>query len=601
MVTDESSVAFARVRASIAHRNLIGARVEHRSGGAVLVHELCFAPTLERRLNEGPLPEREAVALVRDLAAATEALRARGLAPRQLSPESIRIHPVRGAILVDDGVPQSIVPRTAIATLGYYDYLSPEELAGDAASARSLVFSLGAILRDSLAEDAPRSVRRVVDRATAPLPGSRYVDPAEFASAVVAAVRGVNTIPSGGRRRPTSLSSSSRSLNGAATPQPKRPRRAVGSAAKHAATAAGRAAQQAATTAWRAAQQAATATWRAAQDAATGGWRATQQAATATWRGTRSAGQRGATVAARATRSAGQRGASAARRADAALRRWLHRAIVAAALAAEVLLLRLAQVLRTVRSLRLPRRFPTWVTRPEREWLRPVPPRAVALGVIAGLVTLGAALALTDAFAVTGRGADPPKTVRSGALSLELPPGWTRTPPGQTGALDLVSTVGAAPGGYPRPVLVAFIARNPDAVRDLVRRAGRDRTEVNLGPVRAWRWRRVALGRGGVGTLYVGYTSRGPLVALCRADGPAGSEASRCPAALRTLKLTGARPVSLGSVVLLGALDSALATLREERRSRRQALRRRRAGRCGAERHPRKQGACGHARKRRER
>src|SRR6185436_12238583 len=152
------------------------------------------------------------------------------------------------------------------------------------------------------------------------------------------------------------------------------------------------------------------------------------------------------------------------------------------------------------------RRLPIRVTRPEPEWLRSVPPRAVAVGVLTGLVIVGAALALTDAVAVTGRGADPPNTVRSGALSLALPPGWTRTPPGQTGALDLVSTVGAAPGGHPRPVLMAFIARNPDAVRDLVRRAGRDRSAVDLGPVRAWRWSRVALGRGVVGTLYVGYT-----------------------------------------------------------------------------------------------
>jgi len=469
---DETSAAFARVRASISHRNLIAARVEHRNGAAALVNEVCFAPTLEGRLRAGPLRGLEAVSLIRDLAAATEALRARGLAPRQLSPESIRIHPVRGAILADAGIPQSIVPRTAVVSSGYYDYLSPEELVGDAASARSLVFSLGAILRDSLPDDPPTSIQRVVDRATATQAGARYGAPAELASAAAVAVHGVNGIPSGSLRRSEGLSAGSPTLEVAAAPRPApqtRIRRRMRS----------------------------------------------------TLRTVRSATEHAWTEARRAVRPAAEDAWAGARRADAALRARLQGTIVAAALAVQVILLRLAEVFRTR-----------------------IPPRAVALGVLTALVVVGAVSALA------ARGADPPDTVSSGVLSLELPPGWTRMPPDQIGELELVGALGAGTHGDRRPRLQAGVARNPEAVRDLVRRAavGRRQTVVDLGPLRAWRWNDVLLGRSGESTLFVAGTSRGPLVVVCQAASFSGDETSRCSQALRTLQLTGARPAALDSV-----------------------------------------------------
>ena len=110
----DSAAAAARIRVSIGHPHLIRARLERRGSQAALVTELCPAPTLAQKLAEGPLPARDAVAVVCAVASAVGALADRGLAPRELSPQSIRLHPTRGAILADTCVPPAVVPRARV-------------------------------------------------------------------------------------------------------------------------------------------------------------------------------------------------------------------------------------------------------------------------------------------------------------------------------------------------------------------------------------------------------------------------------------------------------------------------------------------------------
>ena len=180
----------ARVRASIAHPHLIRTRIQTSGRGPALVNELCSAPTLAHRIAGCPLSLRDAVWVVYDVGSAVEALAAHGLAPRDLSPESIHLHRTRGALLADAGVPAAIVPRAGVVSPAARGYLSPEELRGDPPDSRSLVYSLGALLRDSLPDNPPQPLSGVIDRATAENPDDRYRTPAGFAAAAIATVPG---------------------------------------------------------------------------------------------------------------------------------------------------------------------------------------------------------------------------------------------------------------------------------------------------------------------------------------------------------------------------------------------------------------------------
>ena len=161
--------------------------------------ELCPAPTLAQKLAEQPLPVRDAVTVMGTVASAVEALAAHGLAPRELSPESIHLHRTRGAILDDPGVPRTLGPRAKVVSPAARGYLSPEELSGGAPMPGSLVYTLGAILRDSVPEDTPGPLQRVIEQATAEDPDERYEHPGAFASAAAAAIPGVQAL--GPRRR----------------------------------------------------------------------------------------------------------------------------------------------------------------------------------------------------------------------------------------------------------------------------------------------------------------------------------------------------------------------------------------------------------------
>jgi hypothetical protein len=189
----------------------------------VLVNELCAAPTLAHRVAGCPLSVDDAVAVMADVASAVEALADHGLAPRELSPESIYLHRTRGAILADGGVPLELIPRPGVVSPSARGYLSPEELAGDAPVWSSFVYTLGMILRDSVQESPPRPLTRVIQRATADDPGERYEDPAAFAAAASGAVHGSSYAP---RERPAPASRATVPLTmpAPAPPRPSAPR-----------------------------------------------------------------------------------------------------------------------------------------------------------------------------------------------------------------------------------------------------------------------------------------------------------------------------------------------------------------------------------------
>ncbi|MGH7712383.1 MAG: protein kinase domain-containing protein, partial [Gemmatimonadaceae bacterium] len=134
------------------------------------------------------LPVAEAIALVRQVAAALTYAHARGLVHRDISPENILLH--EGTALVTDfGIALALDQRPAERltahgmTLGKAEYMSPEQVTADQTlDARSDVYSLGCVLYELLAGEPPftgaTTQAIMAKRFTDPVPSVRRLRPA---------------------------------------------------------------------------------------------------------------------------------------------------------------------------------------------------------------------------------------------------------------------------------------------------------------------------------------------------------------------------------------------------------------------------------------
>jgi eukaryotic-like serine/threonine-protein kinase len=121
-----------------------------------LVAELIPGITLNHKLASGPLPEREVVRLGSQLAEGLEAAHQAGLLHRDLKPGNLRITPDGRLKILDFGLATDFGPLAEFRTTmgepptagiaGTLPYLTPEQLAGRGADARSDVHSAGAVL-----------------------------------------------------------------------------------------------------------------------------------------------------------------------------------------------------------------------------------------------------------------------------------------------------------------------------------------------------------------------------------------------------------------------------------------------------------------------
>jgi hypothetical protein len=486
---DWDVAAAARVRASIGHPHLMRLRVQNGKRPQ-LVPELCSAPTLARELARRPLPAADAVQTVVAVASAVQALAAHGLAPRELSPESIYMDRRRGTILSDAGVPATLVPRLDVVSQAARPYLSPEELGGFPPTAESLVYTLGAVLRESVRGDAPAPLVRVIERATAVDPVRRYEHPGAFASAAVATVRGPKAAAPGPSR----------------TEQERRPAPAADGGAI--------------TVRRRTERARFEATVRTALRAA-------------------------AAKSARVARDGARRGA------------------VAGAVAASAI----ASVTRDVASGM--EAFAT-TRAAKRDTRLSLSRRAAAIGTV--VLAVGGGLAITT---LPG-GGDDHRALASDVLTLDLPSGWEPSRVPGTRGMALAGAV-ATSSSDEHARLVVGLARDSAQVRHLVGAAAAEGAiprNVQLGGLEAQRWTNARVSRDTPAALFLGYTSSGPLVAICHQ--PAGGTSAHgapCSAALETLRLTGPRPVSLASVEQIRReLRSALSVLGEDRIEGRRAL-----------------------------
>jgi eukaryotic-like serine/threonine-protein kinase len=134
--------------------------VDEFAGQPVIVMELLEGETLEARLAKGALDREKAMPLVIQLVKAMDAAHRKGIVHRDLKPANVMLTK-SGVKVLDFGLAK--MPRAQIANeetareisqpgaiLGTWQYMSPEQVQGKEADARSDIFSFGCILFEML-------------------------------------------------------------------------------------------------------------------------------------------------------------------------------------------------------------------------------------------------------------------------------------------------------------------------------------------------------------------------------------------------------------------------------------------------------------------
>ena len=172
---DESFLQEARAIAALNHPNIC---TVHDVGPGYFVMEL-----LEGRPLSGSVPQDAAVALALQIAAALEAAHASGIIHCDLKPANVVLVAGR-AKLVDFGIsrqrlPDSDLTLTAPTSRGTPGYMSPEQVQGQIADARSDIFGFGTLLYELLSgrpafrgATAAETIAAVLRDPPAPIPVS---------------------------------------------------------------------------------------------------------------------------------------------------------------------------------------------------------------------------------------------------------------------------------------------------------------------------------------------------------------------------------------------------------------------------------------------
>ncbi|MEW5743146.1 MAG: protein kinase [Myxococcota bacterium] len=183
----------AQAASAINHPNLLVVYdAGQHEGTPFLVSELLEGQTLRERIDEGPLPPRKAIEIAVQLASGLSAVHEKGIVHRDLKPENIFLTRDGRVKILDFGVARAMedlpkatntLPLTQTgAVMGTAGYMSPEQVRGRPADARSDLFSLGAVLYEMLTGSMAFPGETPVERGYAILNS----DPPDFAEAGVA-------------------------------------------------------------------------------------------------------------------------------------------------------------------------------------------------------------------------------------------------------------------------------------------------------------------------------------------------------------------------------------------------------------------------------
>ena len=194
----------AKAVAALSHPNILAIHdVGEHAGTAFAVMELLDGETLRARLSGGALPARKAGEIGAQIAHGLAAAHEKGIVHRDLKPENIFITTDGRVKVLDFGLARheapaedgSHSPTLARGTdpgtvLGTVGYMSPEQVKGQPADARSDIFSFGAVLCEMLT--GRRAFKR--DTAAETMTAILKEDPPELLSAGAALPAGLERI-----------------------------------------------------------------------------------------------------------------------------------------------------------------------------------------------------------------------------------------------------------------------------------------------------------------------------------------------------------------------------------------------------------------------
>ncbi len=190
----------ARAVAALSHPNILALHdAGAEDGTSYAVFELLEGETLRARLERGPLPVRKVVELAVQVCRGLAAAHTRGIVHRDLKPENLALTDDGRIKILDFGLArlaeaagataEGAEMRTATAPglmLGTVGYMSPEQVRGQPADARSDIFSLGATVYEMVTGRRAFAAATPADTISSIL----HRDPAEMAS-------GLEPVPDG--------------------------------------------------------------------------------------------------------------------------------------------------------------------------------------------------------------------------------------------------------------------------------------------------------------------------------------------------------------------------------------------------------------------
>ncbi|MBK9033512.1 MAG: serine/threonine protein kinase [Myxococcales bacterium] len=164
-------------------------------GEVFLTMELVTGPSLAARLEHGPLPASDAIAVAVELCDALAAAHAVGVVHRDLKPDNVLLADDGRVVLTDFGV-ASLAASTDDTASGTPRYMAPEQARGEAPTAQVDVYALGLVLYEMLT-GVPAFVGglgTVLDAKQAPVARPAKLDELEPALAAIIA-RAIATDP----------------------------------------------------------------------------------------------------------------------------------------------------------------------------------------------------------------------------------------------------------------------------------------------------------------------------------------------------------------------------------------------------------------------
>ncbi len=150
----------ARAAGALNHPNIVAVHdIAEHEGEPFIVSELLEGETLRTMLSRGPLAPPVALALAPQLAEGLAAAHAKGIVHRDIKPENLFVTHEGRLKILDFGIAklaekQGVQTDTG-ATMGTPGYMSPEQVRGQPADARSDVFAFGAVLHEMLTGQGP--------------------------------------------------------------------------------------------------------------------------------------------------------------------------------------------------------------------------------------------------------------------------------------------------------------------------------------------------------------------------------------------------------------------------------------------------------------